>query len=133
MLEPLAVAVHACRRAGIKSGSTCTVIGAGAVGLLCAVAARVEGCTRVVIADIVAARVDFAVKHGFADSGFVVPAKRVEDAQERLDQAKEMASTICEVKDRDGAPVGRSDYTFECTGVESCVQASIYVSTRADI
>jgi len=127
LLEPLAVAVHACRRANVKAGSSCTVIGAGAVGLLCAVAARLEGCSRVVIADIVEDRVKFALKNGFADAGFVVPAKRGASSEERLEIAKQMASALSEVRYPDGQAVARSDYTFECTGVESCVQASIMV------
>jgi L-iditol 2-dehydrogenase len=127
LLEPLAVAVHACRRAGIKMNSTCTVIGAGAVGLLCAVAARLEGCSKVVIADIVKARVDFATKHGFADAGFVVPARRGASSEERLQIAREMSASLAEVRYPDDTPVGSSNYTFECTGVESCVQASVLV------
>ena len=79
------------------------------------------------IADIVRARVDFAVEHKFADAGFVVPAKRATDPLEQLQMAKEMAQYIGQVKYPHGQAVGRSDYTFECTGVESCVQASIYV------
>ncbi|THX66022.1 alcohol dehydrogenase [Aureobasidium pullulans] len=130
LLEPLAVAVHACRRAGIKPGSSCTVIGAGAVGLLCAVAARLSGCSRIVIADIVRSRVEFALHYRFADAGFVVPAKRGGTAEEELEIATEMAKSLAEVRYPDGTPVGRSNYTFECTGVQSCVQASI-LATKA--
>ncbi|KAI4718139.1 alcohol dehydrogenase [Aureobasidium sp. EXF-10727] len=130
LLEPLAVAVHACRRAKLKTGSSLTIIGAGAVGLLCAVAARLEGCSRVVIADIVEDRVEFALKNGFADAGFVVPTKRGASSEERLEIAKQMATSVEQVTYPDGQMVGRSDYTFECTGVESCVQASI-MTTKA--
>lgn len=106
------------------------MIGAGAVGLLCAVAARLEGCTRVIMADIVGARVDFAVQHKFADAGFVVPAKRSADPEEQLQISKEMAQSLEKVKSPDGTAAGKSDYTFECTGVQSCVQASVYVRIR---
>lgn len=127
LLEPLAVAVHACRRARLKAGSSCTIIGAGAVGLLCAVAARLEGCSRVIIADIVEDRIAFALENGFADAGFVVPAKRGASSEERLEIAKQMAVSLGQVRYPDGQAAGKSDYTFECTGVESCVQASIMV------
>jgi len=103
------------------------VIGAGAVGLLCAVAARLEGCTRIVITDIVRGRVDFAVQNNFADAGFVTPVERASSPQAQLGTAKQIASSIGELSYPDGLPVGRTDYTFECTGVESCVQSSIYV------
>lgn len=111
----------------MQAGSTCIVIGIGAVGLLCAVAARLEGCTCVVIADIVKSRVEFAVQNKFADAGFVTPAKRASGPQEQLEMARQIASSIAELKYHDNSPVGRTDYTFECTGVESCVQSSIYV------
>ena len=120
--------MHACRRAGIKQGSSCIIIGAGAVGLLCAVAARLEGCKRVAIADIVETRVKFATEKGFADAGFVAPATRYSDPQEQLRAARSIASSLGGIKYDDGAEVGRSDFVFECTGVEICVQSSIYVS-----
>lgn len=128
LLEPLAVAVHACRRANIKPGSSCLILGAGAVGLLCAVAARMEGCTRIAIADIVRGRVSFALEAGFADVGHVVEPKRGKSVEEQLSIAKDLASSVASLHWSDGSVVGKVDYTFECTGVESCIQASIYVS-----
>lgn len=128
LIEPLAVAVHACRRANIKPGSSCIVIGAGAVGLLCAVAARLEGCTRITIADIVESRINFAVNHGFAQAGFLVPGKRHSDPTEQLQAAADIAKSMGQVKFPDGLPVDRADYVLECTGVEICTQTSIYVS-----
>lgn len=120
--------MHACRRASIREGSSCTIIGAGAVGLLCAAVARHLGCTHIAISDIAESRVDFALKKGMADAGFVVPAKRAKDSIESLGLAKKMAVALGDVKYKDGKTVGRSESTFECTGVETCVQASIYVS-----
>ena len=98
------------------------------MGLLCAAVARHLGCTRIAIADIAAARVEFALERGMADAGFVVPAKRAKDSSESLVLAKELSKELGEVEYKDGQAVGRSGYTFECTGVETCVQASIYVS-----
>lgn len=63
-----------------------------------------------------------------ADAGFVVPARRAADSSESLIFAKELASSLGDVKYDDGRTVGKSDYTFECTGVETSVQASVYVS-----
>ena len=49
--EPLAVAVHAVEdRCGIEEGDTVVVLGPGAVGLLAAQVARVEGAGRVIVA-----------------------------------------------------------------------------------
>lgn len=49
LLEPLAVAIHSVRKAAAKPGATCLVIGAGAVGLLCAAVAKISGYGQVVM------------------------------------------------------------------------------------
>ncbi|ROT40614.1 sorbitol dehydrogenase [Sodiomyces alkalinus F11] len=73
LLEPLSVAIHAVNRAAASPGSSALVIGAGTVGLLTAVMARQAGCSSVVITDIDAGRVDYAISKGFATHGYVVP------------------------------------------------------------
>lgn len=52
MLEPLSVAVHACRRANIGVGSSVLVVGSGPVGLLCLMVAKAAGATRIHVIDI---------------------------------------------------------------------------------
>lgn len=49
MVEPLAVALRAVRRAGAAGGRSVSIIGAGTIGLLCAAAARAEGAGRVTV------------------------------------------------------------------------------------
>lgn len=104
------------------------MFGAGAVGLLVAAMAKVKGASEVVIADIDQGRVDFAVRNGFAHTAFTVPMKRGKDIDENLEIARETAKTISEMKGSNGEAVAEVDVVFECTGVPSCVQASIYVS-----
>ncbi|KAK3942518.1 chaperonin 10-like protein [Diplogelasinospora grovesii] len=131
LLEPLAVAIHAARRAGpdaISPRRACLVFGAGAVGLLCAVAARAEGCRDVVMVDIDEGRLGFALEHGFASVVHAVKPRRGGSLQEKLDIARETATEIGELKWPDGEPVGRVQRTFECTGAESCLQSSIYAT-----
>lgn len=128
LLEPLGVAIHAHRRSLIKEGMTALVFGAGAVGLLAAAVAKTKGAKTVVIADIDQGRVDFAVKNGFAHRGFTVPMKRGKDTEENLAISRETADSLIKVESEHG-PVGEADVVFECTGVPSCVQAGIYVST----
>lgn len=123
LLEPLSVAIHGTRRAALSPGSTVLIFGAGAVGLLCAAMAKVSGASTVIIADIQAERVDFAVENKFADTKIVVPMKRFELIDEKLAFAKEVAEMVKAV-----SGVGEVDAVFECTGVESCLQAAIYVS-----
>jgi L-iditol 2-dehydrogenase len=52
LIEPLAVAVHAVRRARIEPGSTVLVTGAGPIGLLAAQVARAAGAATVIVTDV---------------------------------------------------------------------------------
>ena len=64
MMEPLAVALHAVKRAGLVSGKRVLVTGGGTIGLLTAVVARGFGATPVVVTDVVAARRAKAIAFG---------------------------------------------------------------------
>ncbi|KAB5559815.1 chaperonin 10-like protein [Coniochaeta sp. 2T2.1] len=125
LVEPLSVAKHAQDRARLPAGSTVLVFGAGAVGLLCAAMSKVAGAKTVVIADIQEDRVKFAVENRFADVPVVVPMKRPETIADKLEFAKEVAEMVKKTE-VDGQAVGEVNAVFECTGVESCLQASIY-------
>lgn len=128
ILEPLGVAIHASRRSQMQADATVVVFGAGAVGLLCAYMARQAGARMVVIADIDRGWVDFAVKFGFAHKSFVVPMKRGQTTEEKLTIAKATASNIGRVESGSDGAIREADLIFECTGVESCVQAGIYAT-----
>lgn len=65
---------------------------------------------------------DFAVENKFADAKIVVPMKRFQEIDEKLAFAKEVAELVKNV-----SSIGEVDAVFECTGVESCLQAAIYV------
>jgi L-iditol 2-dehydrogenase len=127
LLEPLSVAIHALKRAALPPSSTILVFGAGAVGLLVAAIAKIQGAATVIIADIDAGRVTFAVTHHFAHKSFTVPLKRGATIEEQLAIARETAATIGKTEKERGGEVGEVDAVFECTGVMSCVQAGIYV------
>lgn len=130
LLEPLSVAIQASKRAQSAPGSTVLVFGAGAVGLLVAAMAKISGAGTVVIADIDAGRVQFAVENKFAHRSFTVPMKRGNTIEEQLEIAKELAAEIGKLTKTSGGEVGEVDAVFECTGVPSCVQASIFVSSQ---
>lgn len=127
LVEPLSVAKHAQDRAKLPAGSTVLVFGAGAVGLLCAAMSKVAGAKTVIIADIQEDRVKFAVENRFADASIVVPMKRPESIADKLEFAKEVAD-LAKNAEVNGQALGEVNAVFECTGVESCLQASIYVS-----
>ena len=64
MLEPLAVAVHAVRRAGDVRGLDICILGAGPIGILTAQAAKGLGARRVMITDISGIRLAKAAEVG---------------------------------------------------------------------
>lgn len=64
LLEPLSVAVHAARRAGVKVGDKVLVTGAGPIGVMNVQVAKALGASEVVISDPIAHRRDFALAHG---------------------------------------------------------------------
>lgn len=131
ILEPLGVAIQASRRAQIAQESSTLVLGAGAVGLLCAAMAKVVGSSHVVIADIQQERVKFATQNGFAHEGFTVPAKRGQNIDEKLQIAKETAASATEKVRNGTGSTGGFDVVLECTGVEACTQAAIYATRPA--
>lgn len=134
LLEPLSVAIHAVRRTppGLVAGRSVLVLGAGAVGLLTAAMLRTADAGRITIADVEPGRVDFAVSHGFADVAVALPKKRPasDSADDKLALARETAATLMERGNGGGGGggAGPSQFSavFECTGVETCVEASIY-------
>ena len=64
MLEPAAVALHALRRAGLKAGESCVVIGAGPIGLLIVQLAKLAGAEKIIVSDTSDARLALAGKVG---------------------------------------------------------------------
>ncbi|KAK4248706.1 chaperonin 10-like protein [Corynascus novoguineensis] len=127
LVEPLAVALHATDRARLAPRSTVLVFGAGTVGLLCAALSKAVNEATVVIADIQEDRVKFAVANGFADAAVVVPMKRPDTIEAKLDFAKQVAEAVKSTT-HNGRPLGEVSATYECTGVEACLQASIYAT-----
>lgn len=125
-MEPLGVAMHASDRANLPTGSTVLVLGAGAVGLLCAAVCKAQGAKTVVIADILKDRLDFAVTNGFADASILVPMARPQTIEDKLAYAQDVAASA-KAAEVNGQAVGEYTAVFECTGVETCVQTAIYV------
>lgn len=134
------MAIHAHNRAGAPvEGSRVLVMGAGAVGLLCAAVSKARGARAVVVADVRRDRLDFAQKHGFADGVVEVPIRKRTGAAERMTEgewrdlvAERMADAkeVAEMAKRTvvgGSELGEVDLCFEGTGVESCLQTAIYV------
>lgn len=105
MMEPLAVGVHAVRRAGVTAGSSVAVTGAGPIGLLCMQAASAFGATRLFISDVVEKRLALAKELG---------AELALNAQEK--------DVVAEVTK---AATGGVDFAFECAGAKTTVNDCI--------
>lgn len=64
LLEPLAVGVRACRRAGVTLGSSVLITGAGPVGLVTLLAAKAMGASNILITDLAKHRLETAKQLG---------------------------------------------------------------------
>ncbi len=107
-VEPVAVAVHSCNRAGDLSGRNVVVLGAGTIGNLIAQVAKVRGAAKVLITDLSDFRLDVARKCGVDVA--------VNTARESLEQA-----TTAAFGD------GGFDLAFEAAGVEASLGSAVKV------
>jgi 2-desacetyl-2-hydroxyethyl bacteriochlorophyllide A dehydrogenase len=71
MVEFLAIGAHAVRRAGMATGESVAVIGAGPIGIAVALFARIAGAGRIVLADMRAPRLAYAGDHLGFEEGVV--------------------------------------------------------------
>ncbi|WP_152658090.1 zinc-binding dehydrogenase [Oceanobacillus sp. CFH 90083] len=64
LIEPLAVAVHTVRRSKFKVGDTVTILGAGPIGILIGMIAKLSGAAEVIISDVSNYRLQIAESYG---------------------------------------------------------------------
>lgn len=108
LIEPLAVAAHAVRRADIKLGEKVLIIGAGAIGILTAALCRKIGASEVAITDFSTARLKLAVELGATTA--INP------------QEQDVLETVANLTGSVGM-----DKTFECVGRESTFEQAMLV------
>lgn len=65
LMEPLSVGIWANGKAGTTTGSRVLIAGAGPIGLVCALVARAQGATTIVLTDTNTSRRDAATGMGF--------------------------------------------------------------------
>lgn len=106
MVEPLAVGMHATKKAGIAPGDVAVVIGAGTIGLVTIMAALAGGCSEVIALDVKQPKLDIAAGLG--------PVRTVNVAQA---DAKEIVREIT-----GGWGV---DLVFEASGHPSALNTSL--------
>src|SRR6185437_12030591 len=107
MAEPLAVALHASRRAGSLMGRRVLVCGSGPIGALTAVAARRAGAAEIVVTDIADGALSFALRVG---------ADRV------INVAREPEALATFAAEK-----GYFDALFEASGAEAALRSGIEV------
>lgn len=112
LIEPLAVAVHITKQAGVLQGDRVVVFGAGPVGLLVCAVARCFGASKVIAVDIQRARLEFARQ--FAATGTYESL--------RVPAPENAENLIREHRLGDGA-----DVAIDASGAEQSVQAAMHV------
>uniref|UniRef100_A0A2C9H8J3 Sorbitol dehydrogenase n=1 Tax=Anopheles quadriannulatus TaxID=34691 RepID=A0A2C9H8J3_ANOQN len=119
LLEPLAVGVHACRRANVGLGSQVLILGAGPIGLISLVVAKAMGATRTVVLDLARAgvRLEAAKKLG---ATAVIPIGEQDSEDEIVKRIQEALG-------------GPADRALECTGSEPGMRTSIRATRNAGI
>ena len=103
--EPLAVCLHAARRAGDLLGRRVLVTGCGPIGLLCILVARRSGAAEIVATDLS----DFTLR---------IAKQNGADSTVNVDQAPERMAAY-------EANKGYFDVLFECTGVAQALTGGI--------
>ncbi|MGD0111740.1 MAG: NAD(P)-dependent alcohol dehydrogenase [Armatimonadota bacterium] len=102
MIEPLAVGVHACRRAEIRPGQSAAVLGAGPIGLLAMQAAAAYGAYPVIATDVIPFRLDLVRQLGAealdASAGDPVEAIRDMTGGRGADVVIETAGTMATIQ-----------------------------------
>jgi D-xylulose reductase len=112
LIEPLAIAVHITRQAGVRFGDHVVVFGAGTVGLLCCAVARSLGASKVIAVDIQRLRLEVARE--FAATA-TYESQRV--------SAEENARNLI----AENGLGGGADVVMDASGAEPSVQAGIHV------
>ncbi|KAJ3664462.1 hypothetical protein Zmor_000025 [Zophobas morio] len=109
LIEPLAVGVHACKRAKVRFGDVVLILGAGPIGLVTLLAAKAMGATKTIITDLVGGRLDKAKELG------VDYTLKIEKNMTEVETVSKIGELLQE------AP----DVSLECTGVEQCVRVAL--------
>ena len=111
LIEPLAVATHAVRRAGIGLGESVVIIGAGAIGILVAAVCKASGADTIVVTDRSDFRLEMARRFGATHTVNVI-------REDPLEVVSRLSS---------GAGFDKS---FECVGHQSTFHQAMFALKR---
>lgn len=110
-VEPLSVAVHITKQAGVKVGDNVVVFGAGPIGLLSCAVARAFGAKKIIAVDIQPSRLEFA--NQFAATAIFEPSRA------------SAAENAARLKSENGIPDG-ADVVIDASGAEPSVNTGIH-------
>jgi 2-desacetyl-2-hydroxyethyl bacteriochlorophyllide A dehydrogenase len=116
MMEPLAVAIHAVKRAKLNLNDTAVVLGAGTLGILAAQVLKTIGNIRVILVDVSEKRLEVAKQVGI---DYTINPNKVNDV-------------VAEIAAMTGpgfyGPGGaQADLVFECAGVPQTVTQALRI------
>ncbi|DBB16215.1 TPA: hypothetical protein ACH3X3_014542 [Trebouxia sp. C0006] len=109
LVEPLSIAVHACRRAGVGPGKKVAILGAGPIGLMMLAAAKAFSASSVAITDIRPGN---------------LPVAQTLGAKYALDQSKAVSTAENVEAIRAVFPEG-PDIVIDCVGFSSTVTTAL--------
>lgn len=112
LLEPLSVGVHACKKGGVKVGSTVLILGAGPIGLVTLATAKAMGASKIIITDLTEHRLNVASNMG----AFKVIKVNKEDSDEQAIEnvRNELNNEL-------------PDVTIDCSGFQQTIKMGIEV------
>lgn len=105
MVEPLSIAVHANHRASVRGNEFVAVFGAGTIGLLAALTAKVYGAKPILL-DVVQERLDFAKSLGIPYT--------INSMKENAEEA------VCEITGGEMCPA-----VLECSGSAAAINSAL--------
>lgn len=82
LIEPLSVGFYAAEQGNVSTGDTVVILGAGCIGLVTLLACKANGAGKIIVADLVQARLDKAMELGAT----AVINSGNEDALERINE-----------------------------------------------
>ncbi|KAJ8714737.1 hypothetical protein PYW07_002962 [Mythimna separata] len=117
-VQPLAIAMHACNRAGIRLGQRVLILGAGPIGVLCAMTAKAMGASQILMTDVVQSRLDTA--HELCGAGLcTMLVKRDSPEQEMVDNIQGL--------------LGQPDVTIDACAYASAQRVAMMVTKTAGV
>lgn len=118
LLEPLSVGVHACKKGGVKVGSTVLILGAGPIGLVTLATAKAMGASKMYITDLTEYRLNIAKKMGAFKT---IKVNRGESDEQVIENIRmELNNEL-------------PDVTIDCSGFQQTIKVGIELTKSGGV